>query len=42
MSEYEEDEFMENIERKWARDNKRGFIEKMERKLSRKEHSGRY
>ena len=41
MSEYEEDEFMEQIERKWARENKRGFLEKMERKLNRKERSGR-
>lgn len=37
MSEREADEFVEQIEKKWAKDNKRKFLERMERNLSRKE-----
>ena len=38
---YDDDVFMEQIEKKWAKENKRGFLERMERKLSRKEHFSR-
>ena len=38
---YEDDEFMERIEKKWAKESKRGFLARMERKLNRKEHFGR-
>ena len=41
MSEYEEDKFMEQIEKWDARQAKHDFLARMERKLSRKEHSDR-
>ncbi|MDB5169972.1 MAG: hypothetical protein JWN82_368 [Candidatus Saccharibacteria bacterium] len=41
MSDYEADEFMEQIEKWDAKHAKHNFLERMERKLNRKEHSGR-
>ena len=41
MSEYEEDKFMEQIERKGQKQYRHEFISRMNRKLDRKEHFGR-
>ena len=40
MSEYEEDKFMERIEKWDAKQAKHDFLARMERKLNRKEHFG--
>jgi hypothetical protein len=41
MSEYEEDKFMEQIQKWDAKHARHNFLEKMNRKLDRKEHSDR-
>jgi hypothetical protein len=41
MSADEEDKFMEQIEKWDAKHAKHSFLERMERKLNRKEHSSR-
>jgi hypothetical protein len=41
MSEYEEDKFMEQIEKWDAKHAKQDFLARMERKLNRKERFGR-
>lgn len=41
MSEYEEDKFIEQIEKWDVKHARHNFIARMERKLNRKEHFGR-
>ncbi len=41
MSNEDAENLMETIERKWDKEQKHNFLNRMEHKLSRKEHSGR-